>query len=107
MSKSSRNVFTDLGFEAEEATNLRLRADFMIALQEYIRREGLTQAQAAKTLHVTQPKISRLMSSDLTTFSLDKLVELLGRVGSVRINVSRSESARKGRKPKINIDCRI
>lgn len=107
MNKSSSNIFSDLGFEADEAANLRLRADFMIALQEYIRREGLTQAQAAKALHVTQPKIGRLMSSDLTTFSLDNLVELLGRVGSVRIKVSRSKSTRKGRKPQINVDCRI
>lgn len=106
MYKSSKNVFSDLGF-GEEAANLRVRADFMIALQEYIRREGLTQQQAAVLLKVPQPKVSRLMSSDLSTFSLDKLIELLGRVGKVSIKVSRAASSRKGRKPQVNIDCRI
>lgn len=105
--RKSKNVFSDLGFDANEAANLQVRADFMIALQEYIRREGLTQAQAAKILQVPQPKISRLMNSDLSTFSLDKLVELLGRVGKVNIKVTRSVSARKGRKPRVDIDCRI
>jgi predicted XRE-type DNA-binding protein len=30
--RSSGNVFTDLGFDAEEAQNLRIRADLMIDL---------------------------------------------------------------------------
>lgn len=105
--RKDKNVFSDLGFDANEAANLQVRADFMIALQEYIRREGLTQAQAAKLLGVPQPKVSRLMNSDLSTFSLDKLVELLGRVGKVNIKVTRSASSRKGRKPRVDIDCRI
>lgn len=47
------------------------------------------------------------MNSDPSTFSLDKLVELLGRVGKVNIKVTRSASSRKGRKPQVDIDCRI
>src|SRR5690606_12464186 len=100
------NVFSDIGFDDVEAANLRVRADFMIALQEFIRREGLTQAGAAKLLKVPQPKISRLMNSDLSTFSLDKLVELIGRVGKVNIRMTRS-AGRKGQKPRVDIDCRI
>lgn len=107
MHRSKQNVFSDLGFDKAEAANLRLRADFVIALQEYVRREQLTQSQAAAILNVPQPKISRLMNGDLSTFSLDKLVELLGRVGTVNIKVSRAASARKGRRPQVNIDCRI
>lgn len=105
--RRGKNIFSALGFDANEAANLQVRADFMIALQEYIRREELTQAEAAKRLKVPQPKISRLMNSDLSTFSLDKLVELLGRVGKVNIKVIRIASGRKGRKPRVDIDCRI
>ena len=45
--RSSGNVFRDLGFPADEATNLKLRSDLMIRLSKLIDARGLTQAQAA------------------------------------------------------------
>ena len=44
--KTSKNVFNDLSYDAEEATNLRIRAALMVALTEHIRREDLTQKEA-------------------------------------------------------------
>jgi predicted XRE-type DNA-binding protein len=55
------NVFADLGFAADEAEHLKLRAQLMGAVREAIQRRALTQAQAAKLLGVTQPRISDLM----------------------------------------------
>lgn len=80
--KSSGNVFRDLGFGAEEAENLRIRADLMIQLTKLIEARGLTQAAAAKLLGVTQPRISDLVRGKIDRFSIDSLVEMLGHTGA-------------------------
>jgi len=80
--KTAVNVFRDLGFDAEEAENLRIRADLMIQLTKLIETRGLTQASAAKLLGVTQPRISDLMRGKIDRFSIDTLIEMLGRAGA-------------------------
>jgi predicted XRE-type DNA-binding protein len=87
MQRSSGNVFRDLGFSEAQAENLRVRADLMIALGKLIERRGLTQAQAAKLLGVTQPRISALVRGKIQLFSVDGLMEMLGR-GGARVSVS-------------------
>jgi predicted XRE-type DNA-binding protein len=79
---SSGNVFTDLGFSAEEAENLKVRSDLMIELTKLIEARGLTQAAAAKLLGVTQPRISDLVRGKIDRFSVDSLVEMLGHAGA-------------------------
>ena len=79
--RTSQNVFRDLGFGAEEAENLRIRAALMVELTEHIRREGLTQKEAAVTLGVTQPRISDLMRGRIDVFSIDTLIAMLSRAG--------------------------
>ncbi len=80
--RSSGNVFRDLGFSDDEAENLRVRSDLMISLSKLIEDRGLTQAQAAKLLGVTQPRISDLMRGKIQLFSADSLIEMLGRAGA-------------------------
>lgn len=75
---SSGNVFTDLGFSAEEAQKLKIRSDLMIELTNLIEARELTQAAAAKLLGVTQPRISDLVRGKIDRFSLDTLIEMLG-----------------------------
>lgn len=89
---SSGNIFRDLGFDAEEAENLRLRADLMIRLEQVIRDRGLTQAQAAVLFGVTQPRVSDLVRGKIGLFSIDALVNMLGRVG-VRVKLRLAVSA--------------
>ena len=79
--RTSQNVFRDLGFGPEEAENLRIRAALMVELTEHIRRAGLTQKEAAVTLGVTQPRISDLMRGRISVFSIDTLIAMLSRVG--------------------------
>lgn len=81
-SRSSGNVFRDLGFPVEEAENLRVRSDLMISLSKLIEAKGLTQAQAAKQFGVTQPRISDLMRGKIELFSVDSLIEMLGHAGA-------------------------
>ena len=82
MQRSSGNVFRDLGFSDHEAENLRVRADLMISLSKLLEERGLTQAQAAKLLGVTQPRISDLTRGKIQLFSVDSLIEMLGHAGA-------------------------
>ena len=61
MTKSSGNVFRDLGFPPEEAENLRVRAQLMVEIEKYVRAKGLTQKAAAKQFGITQPQITNLL----------------------------------------------
>ena len=86
--KGSKNVFRDLGFQPEEAENLRIRSALMIVLTEHIRQAGLTQKEAAKHLGVTQPRISDLIRGKIDVFSIDTLIAMLSRLGvktSIRV----------------------
>ena len=79
--KGSGNVFVDLGFDEAEAQVLALRAEVMIRLERFIKAQGWTQADAAKHLGITQPRVSRLMKGKWEEFSLDMLLTLAARVG--------------------------
>ncbi len=60
-----------------DAANMKARAELMRAIAEYIHSSGMTQAEAAKTLGVTQPRVSDLMRGKIDVFSLDTLVNML------------------------------
>ena len=90
--RSSGNVFRDLGFSTEEATNLKVRSDLMIRLSKLIDARGLTQAQAADLFGVTQPRISDLVRGKIDRFSIDTLIAMLGHAGvRIQIVVGRSK----------------
>ncbi len=74
--KSSGNVFLDLGFPAHEASVMLLRAQLAEALRKWMEREGLTQAQAAKRLGIAQPRVSDIVRGKVELLSLDYLVGL-------------------------------
>lgn len=78
---SSGNVFSDLGFPAEEAENLRVRADLMVAIKTLIKAEGWTQQEAAGHFGVTQPRISEIYKGKIELFTVDKLINMLAHVG--------------------------
>jgi predicted XRE-type DNA-binding protein len=87
--KGSSNVFEDLGFEKEEATNLKIRADLMLDLRKFIELQKWTQAEAAMFFGETQPRISNLINGDIERFGIDKLVQMLTKAGmDVRVLVT-------------------
>src|SRR3990167_6385047 len=81
MTRSSGNVFKDLGFAEEEAKHLRVRADLLIQIQMALKARGLKQAEAAKLLGVTQPRVSDLVRGRIDLFSIDTLIDMLARLG--------------------------
>ena len=96
MTRSTGNVFRDLGFPPDEAEHLRIRSDLLIQLQKAIRSQGLKQADAAKLLDVTQPRVSDLMRGRLDLFSVDTLIDMLARL-RIRVRVVFSSSKRPAR----------
>ncbi|HMM61409.1 MAG TPA: XRE family transcriptional regulator [Candidatus Rifleibacterium sp.] len=78
---SSGNVFLDLGYASDDAEILRLRADMMAEVRKWVSDEGLTPAEAAKILQVSQSRISDLVCGNWEKFSLEALVVLAIRCG--------------------------
>lgn len=91
VTKSSGNVFKDLGLPQDEAEHLRIRADLLIQIQKALKARGLKQAEAAKVLGVTQPRVSDLVRGRIDLFSVDSLIDMLARLGiRVRLVVTPS-----------------
>lgn len=84
--RSTGNVFRDLGFPREEAEHLLIRSDLMIQLQKVIASRELKQAEAAKIMRVTQPRVSDLLRGRIDLFSTDALIDMLARLG-VRVRL--------------------
>ena len=78
---SSGNVFVDLGYSPDEAAILQMRADLMADLRKYIHNKKLTQASAAKTLGVSQSRVSDLITGKWEKFSLEMLITLASKAG--------------------------
>ncbi|GLO47860.1 helix-turn-helix domain-containing protein [Pseudomonas putida] len=73
----SASVWDTLADTPEEADNLRLRSQLMRTLVKTVRAWDLPQKDAARRLHVTQPRLSELLNGKIDKFSLDALVNLL------------------------------
>jgi len=92
ITRSSGNVFRDIGFPAAEAAHLLVRSELMIQLRKVIEARGLKQAEAAKVFHVSQPRVSALMKGRIDLFSVDTLIDMLACLG-FRVTVALSKSS--------------
>jgi len=89
--RGSGNVFRDLGFGKAEADSLRLRAELMMRIEDFYRESGMTQAEAARALGLTQPRLNALLKGKIGLFSLDALVDIAARAGlNVRLVVKKA-----------------
>lgn len=77
---------------AAEAENMKLRSKLVMALDEHIQASGWTQAEAARRLGVTQPRISDLQRGKIDLFALDSLVNMLSAAG-LHVDVQISNAA--------------
>ena len=93
---SSGNVFRDLGLP--NANELDLKANLAIKIGQIIARRGLSQVKAAAILGIDQPKVSAITRGRLEKFSIERLCELLTRLGcDVNIRVRERRKASRGR----------
>lgn len=89
--RGSGNVFRDIGFGKAEAESLKLRSELMTRIDGFYRQSGMTQAEAARELGLTQPRLNALLKGKIGLFSLDALVDVAARAGlSVRLVVKKA-----------------
>ena len=69
------NVWDAIEDTPQQAASQRVKADLMMEIERIIQQRGMTQAEAAIMLGVTQPRVSDLMRGKINLFSLDKLLD--------------------------------
>ncbi len=79
--KSFANVWEALTDSPEEAAAMTARADLMLAVKRVVVGWELTQANAARRLGITQPRLNDLLKGRIDKFSLDTLLILAGKAG--------------------------
>lgn len=80
ITKSSGNVFADIGVRNPEEALVKARLAHVIA--KTIESKQMTQAEAAQLLGIDQPKVSNLVRGKLSGFSIDRLFRFLTLLGS-------------------------
>ena len=81
-----RSVWDALEDSTVEAANMKARSELMIAVTNRIESWGLSQAEAAQRIGITQPRLNDLLRGRINRFSLDALVNLAAKAGlAVRI----------------------
>ena len=75
ITRGSTNIFEDLGYP--DATERQAKLRLAYALNHVLEERKLSQADAAKVLGVTQPKVSALRNYKLAGFSVERLMNLL------------------------------
>ncbi|MBN2205213.1 MAG: XRE family transcriptional regulator [Thermoleophilia bacterium] len=72
---SDGNVFADLGLP--DADVLLVKARLAQRITEIATRSGMTQAQTARRLGTSQPKVSALFTGKLAGFSIERLLRFV------------------------------
>ncbi|WP_212577420.1 helix-turn-helix domain-containing protein, partial [Vibrio parahaemolyticus] len=77
----SKNPLELLTTDPLELSMLTTKAKLMIIATEIIREKGWNQTEASTHLGISQPRVSNLMKSQVHKFSIDGLLEILGKLG--------------------------
>ena len=99
VTRSSGNVFADIGFNKRDAEELAAKSDLITLLSRAIHEKGLTQGQAAQLCGTDQPTLSKVLRGRLESVTIDRLTRWIVALGGrVRITVEqpRAGSAQKG-----------
>lgn len=94
VTRGTGNVFADLGFP--DAVERQAKLHLAYALNQVLDARKLSQADAAKVLGVTQPKVSALRHYKLAGYSVERLMNLLTALDQdVEIVIRRKPRSRK------------
>jgi predicted XRE-type DNA-binding protein len=86
------NVWDALEDTPEEAARMTVLSSLMIAIDQRVRGWDLTQAEAARRLGITQPRLNDLLRGKIDKFSADALLELAVKAG-LRVQVDIQDAA--------------
>ena len=89
MASEFNSVWDALEEDPVRQENLKLRSQLMIEINTVLDQKDLTQADIAKLLVTTQPRVSALRKGKINNFRLDMLVDFATRLGlSISIDVA-------------------
>ena len=85
------NVWDALEATPAKAANMTMRSDLLIALRQRVGAWKATQAEVARRLRVTQPRLNYLLRGRIAKFSLDALIKLADRADlHVRLRIDKA-----------------
>jgi predicted XRE-type DNA-binding protein len=85
-----KSVWDAIESSPEEAANMKARSDVLTAIRKVVDGWDMTQAEAARKLGITQPRMNDLLRGKIDKFSLDALMNLAAKAGlSVQVKVVR------------------
>ncbi|MBI3678085.1 MAG: XRE family transcriptional regulator [Proteobacteria bacterium] len=93
MTKQRRfaSVWDAIESSPAQAANLKARSDLMMAIRKIVDGWDATQAEAAKRLRISQPRLNDLLRGRIDKFSLDALMNLAAQAGlSVQVRIRRA-----------------
>lgn len=73
------NIYADLGYRTPD--RMLIKAQLVSRIAELLAERGMTQIQAATSLGITQPALSRLLRGQFRGFPERKLMVCLARLG--------------------------
>jgi len=79
--KTYENVWDALTDSPEESAAMTARSELMMAITDVVESWGKTQAEAARRLGITQPRLNDLLKGRIDKFSLDMLLTLASKAG--------------------------
>lgn len=87
---SSGNVFADL--DLPDADELFWKSALVAEISKIIEAKGLTQMEVSRLSGLHQAEVSRLLNGKLSSFSVERILRVLNRLGhSVELRISREE----------------
>ena len=75
------NIFGELGFDSEEALDLKLRSDLLMIINRIITKKKYRSRQLQHILIENQPRICELLNGKLDKLSLNRLVRYVAKLG--------------------------
>ena len=104
--KSSGNVFKDLGFA--NAEEMLAKVKLAASINEILQDRKLTQQEAAAILGIAQPNVSLLSRGILEDFSLERLMHFLNKLNrdiDIVIHTRMSHKNNRGRDGHVRVVC--
>jgi predicted XRE-type DNA-binding protein len=85
------NVWFALEANEADAINMTMRSDLMTSIERSVAAWNLSQAEAAKRLGITRPRLNDLLRGKISKFSLDTLTTLAMKAGlTVKMSVKKT-----------------
>ena len=91
----SGDVFTDLGFDAQEAAELAARSACIRRIARIKEQRGWNQVQLGKAIGMRQSEVSQLLSGKVSRFSLERLLHALNALG-IAVHITLLEAPTPG-----------